>query len=183
MDIRAEVAAWRERSKITFDLSDDAPAVQKFELPPPAWQPRTQHTPEELEEAAKNNGIWANPESSRLLITGQEMMNMTRGEVRALIAARRAGTVAPPDLALSQEGERFKAAAIELRDRVRTILSKDGYDPGPTMTFGMFGGTPRLSVDHGHGAKWIDPPNDEIGKMIVDLWKSQRVAAPVSRTA
>jgi hypothetical protein len=177
MDIRTEVAAWRERSKIAFDRSDDAPAaVQKFELPPPALFPREPRSPEQIEANQKSNGVWINPESFKLLITGQEMMDMTRGEVRALVAARKAGTEPPPELKLSPEGERFNAAAIEVRDRIREMLAAQGHDPGSDFTLGMFDGKPRMTANKNR--MWIDAPTEEIGQMIVNLWKTRGAAAP-----
>jgi hypothetical protein len=180
MDIRAEVAAWRERSKITFDRSDSAPAVQKFEpMPSPLREALRLRGATPTGEPAKadqtKNGIWINPDSFKLLITGQEMMTMTRGEVRALVAARRDGSAPPPKLELSPQGQRFTAAAIEVRERIRAILSADGKDPGPGLNLGMFAGTPRIQADS--SGEWTDAPTDEIGKMIVDLWKSQGAPA------
>ena len=176
MDIRTEVAAWRERSKITFDRGDDAPAAQKFELPPAPQFPGEPRSPEQVEADQKNNGVWINPESFKLLITGQEMMNMTNGEVRALVAARKAGNAPPPELKLSPEGERFNTAATEVRDRIREMLAAQGHDPGTDFTLGMFDGKPRMTANKNR--MWIDAPTEEIGQMIVNLWKTRGATAP-----
>jgi hypothetical protein len=178
-DIQAQVAAWRERTKMTPSADGSAPAVQKFESHlSPFHAMRTQRTPEETAASYKNNGIWMNQESMTFLMTGQEIMNMSRDEVRALVAGRRDGSIPQPDFKLSEEGERFTAAATQVRDRIREIMTAQGHDPGTAFTFGMFDGTPRITANKNR--MWIDAPTKEIGQMIINLWATR--ATPAART-
>lgn len=96
--IQAQIAAWRERTKFSGTPGGDAPAAQKFEAhlsPFPSM--RTQHSPEETVANTKNNGIWINQDSIKLLMTGQEIMNLSRDDVRALVAGRRDGSIPAPN--------------------------------------------------------------------------------------
>ncbi len=176
--IQAQIAAWRERTKMAPSPGGDAPAVQKFEAhlsPFPSM--RTQHTPEATAANYKSNGIWMNQESTKFLMTGQEIMNLSRDDMRALVAGRRDGSIPPPEFKLSEDGERFTAAAKQVRDRIREIMTAQGRDPGADFTFGMFDGKPRMTANE--NKMWIDAPTKEIGQMIIDLWATR--AAPSAR--
>jgi hypothetical protein len=178
-DIQAQVAAWRERTKFSSTPGGDAPAVQKFESHlSPFHSMQTQRTAEEAAANYKNNGIWMNPASLTFLMTGQEIMGMSRDQVRALAAGRRDGSIPQPELKLSEEGERFTAAATEVRDRIREIMTAQGHDPGTAFTFGMFDGKPRITANE--NKMWIDAPTKEIGQMIIDLWATR--GTPAART-
>jgi hypothetical protein len=176
--------AYRAFAQNSYDSSDDAPAAQKINVPAlivqqQAAPPRTH---EQVISDQQNSGVWINPQSMQLLLTGQEMINMTRGEVRDLMAARRAGTTPYPRIQLSEEGQRFAAAATEVQGKIRDILSAQGKDPGDKFTFGMFGGQPRLAIDRGEGTKWVDAPTKEIGDLIRNLWATRTVDT-TTRTA
>lgn len=182
MDVTGVATGVRTIRPLQYDFSDNAPAAQKFAEPPSMLVPasiQTESIPEEDVQANKrNNGIWINPESFKLLITGQEMMSMTRGEVRDLVARRRAGDAEPPPTELSEDGKRFQTAALTVRDQIRDILSAQGKDLGTDLTFGMFDGKPRISADMGAGRLWTDAPTKEIGDLIVNLWASRGMTAP-----
>jgi hypothetical protein len=169
--------AYRTFAQNPYNSGDDAPAAQKVDVPAGIFQQQAAppRTHEQVISDQQNNGVWINPQSMHLLLTGQEMMNMTRGDVRDLVAARQAGTTPYPKIELSEEGQRFTAAATEVQGKIRNILSAQGKDPGDNFTFGMSDGEPRLEIDRGKGTEWINAPTKEIGDLIRNLWATRTV--------
>jgi hypothetical protein len=171
--------AYRTFARNPYNSGDDAPAAQKVDVPAGIFQQQAAppRTHEQVISDQQNNGVWINPQSMHLLLTGQEMMNMTRGDVRDLVAARQAGTTPYPKIELSEEGQRF----TEVQGKIRDILSAQGKDPGDNFTFGMSDGEPRLEIDRGKGTEWINAPTKEIGDLIRNLWATRTVDTTTPR--